>query len=139
MASISKKTRLLVAQRAKGCCEYCCSREDYSPDYFSVEHIIPRVLKGSDFLINLAYSCLACNSHKYTHIWITDPVSGILVALYNPRVDVWEQHFCWSDDYSLLTGLTPKGRATIQKLRLNRSSVVNLRVVLAAIGKHPPF
>ena len=139
MANISKKTRLLVAERAKRCCEYCFSQENYSPDYFSVEHIIPRVLKGSDFIINLAYSCLACNSHKYAHIEAYDPVLGLFVPLYNPRVDVWEQHFCWSDDYSILTGLTPKGRASIEKLRLNRASVVNLRVVLAAIGKHPPF
>ena len=139
MANISKKTRLHIAERAKHCCEYCFSQENYSPDYFSVEHIIPRVRKGSDSLINLAYSCLACNSHKYTHIEAADPVSGILFPLYNPRVDIWENHFCWSDDYALLTGLTPKGRATIEKLRLNRASVVNLRVVLAAIEKHPPI
>ena len=90
MANISKKTRQSVAERAKYCCEYCFSQENYSPDYFSVEHIVPRVLKGSDLLINLAYSCLACNNHKYTSIEVTDPVSGISVPLYNPRFDVWE-------------------------------------------------
>jgi hypothetical protein len=139
MANISKKTRLLVAERAKHCCEYCLSQAKYSSDYFSIEHIIPRFRKGSDFIINLAYACLACNNHKYTHIEAIDPVSGILVALYNPRIDVWAQHFCWSDDYSLLTGLTPKGRATIEKLHLNRAYVVNLRLVMTAVGKHPPF
>lgn len=139
MANIPKKIRFYVAERAKHCCEYSFSQTSYSPDYFSVEHIIPRVRKGSDSLFNLAYSCLACNNHKYTHIEAADPVSGISVPLYNPRIDVWEDHFCWSDGYALLTGITPKGRATIEKLRLNRASVVNLRVVLAAIGKHPPF
>jgi HNH endonuclease len=137
MANTPKKTRLTVAQRAKFCCEYCLSQEKYSPDYFSVEHIIPRVKKGSDALENLAYSCLACNSHKFTSIEAIDPISGILTNLYNPRIDIWEEHFCWSDDFSILTGITPKGRATIEKLRLNRSSVVNIRIVLADIGKHP--
>lgn len=138
MANISKKTRIFVAQRATFCCEYCWSQEKYCPDYFSVEHIMPRIRKGSDGLDNLAYSCLACNNHKYTHIEAIDPVSGISFPLYNPRIDIWEHHFRWSDDYSLLTGITPKGRATIEKLRLNRMPVINLRVVLAAIGKHPP-
>jgi hypothetical protein len=137
MASISKKTRLKVAQRAKFCCEYCLSQEKYSPDYFSVEHIIPRAKKGSDALDNLALSCLTCNGHKYTHVEAIDTVSGILTPLFNPRMDIWEQHFCWSDDLSILTGITPTGRATIERLRLNRASVVNIRVVLAAIGKHP--
>jgi HNH endonuclease len=137
MANISKKIRLLVAQRAGFCCEYCWSQEKYSPDYFSVEHIFPRIKKGSDALFNLAFACLTCNGYKYIFIEAIDPVSGIIVPLYNPRTDIWEQHFRWSDDYSLLTGITPIGRATVEKLRLNRTSVVNLRVVLAAIKKHP--
>ena len=45
----------------------------------------------------------------------------------------------WSDDYAILTGITPKGRATVDKLKLNRDSVINLRLVLSAIGKHPPY
>ena len=84
-------------------------------------------------------ACLACNSHKYTHTESLDPVSGIQVALYNPRIDRWESHFCWSDDFTILTGLTAKGRATIDRLYLNRNSVINLRKLLTAIGKHPPF
>ena len=139
MTSISKKTRFFIAERAMYCCEYCLSQENYSPDYFSVEHIMPKVRKGRDSLTNLAYSCLACNSHKYTHTEGIDPVLGVQVALFNPRIDIREFHFCWSDDFSILTGLTPKGRATIDKLHLNRISVVNLRKLLATIGKHPPF
>jgi hypothetical protein len=139
MASITKKTRLFVAQRGHFCCEYCLSQAKYSPDYFSVEHIIPRVKKGTDDLFNLAFACLACNNHKYSHILAIDPVSGILTPLYNPRFDEWKEHFCWSDDFSILTGITPNGRATVDKLKLNRDSVINLRLVLAAIGKHPPY
>jgi HNH endonuclease len=138
MANITKKTRLLVAQRASFCCEYCWSQAKYSPDYFSVEHIIPRIKNGVNELFNLAYACLACNNHKYVHIEAIDPVSGVLSPLYNPRIDAWEQHFRWSNDYAILTGISPIGRATVDKLKLNRPSLINLRIVLAAIGKHPP-
>lgn len=44
----------------------------------------------------------------------------------------------WSDDFTLIIGLTPTGRATIETLFLNREGVVNLRQLLYAIGKHPP-
>jgi hypothetical protein len=47
-------------------------------------------------------------------------------------------HFAWSDDFTLVIGLTPTGRATVEKLQLNRSGLVNLRRVLRAVGEHPP-
>lgn len=46
-----------VRSRANGCCEYCFSQNKYSPDPFSVEHIIPVSKGGSDEMDNLAYSC----------------------------------------------------------------------------------
>jgi len=58
--------------------------------------------------------------------------------LYHPRRQKWTDHFAWSDDATLVIGLTPTGRATVEKLQLNRSGLVNLRRVLQAIGSHPP-
>ena len=139
MANITKKTKFFIAQRAAFCCEYCISQEKYAPDYFSIEHIMPQAKKGTNAIENLAFSCLACNSHKYTHTHTIDPISGILVPLYNPRTDIWDNHFRWNNDFSLITGITPIGRATIEKLHLNRISLVNLRLVLAFVGKHPPY
>ena len=37
-----------------------------------------------------------------------------------------------------IDALTPKGRATVARLQLNREGVVNLRRLLRRIGKHPP-
>ena len=34
--------------------------------------------------------------------------------------------------------LTPIGRATVDKLQLNRPGVVNLRAILRDAGEHPP-
>ena len=139
MATVTKKDRQIVAVRALFCCEYCLSQEDYSPDYFSVEHIIPKAKNGTNSIENLAYACLACNSHKYTHTEGIDPVSGFTVSLYNPRKDIWHNHFQWNNDFSLIMGITAIGRATIERLHLNRVSVINLRLVLTPLAKHPPY
>jgi hypothetical protein len=56
-----------------------------------------------------------------------DPVSGTGVPLYHPRHHRWDEHFAWSDDFLLMIGLTPTGRATVDVLLLNRDGVVNLR------------
>jgi hypothetical protein len=31
------------------------------------------------------------------------------VPLYHPRGDTWESHFAWSNDFTLVIGLTPTG------------------------------
>jgi len=127
-----------VAERAHGCCEYCVSQVDYSPDPFSGEHIRPRSLGGTDELDNLAYSCLGCNYKKFTSVDAIDPFTKQRVFLFHPRHDRWEEHFAWSEDFTLIRGITPTGRATVEKLDLNREGVVNLRRALVAFRKHPP-
>jgi hypothetical protein len=66
-----------------------------------------------------------------------DPVPGVLVPLFHPRQQRWSQHFLWSQDTMIVIGRTPIGHATVERLRLNRAGVVNLRRVLATIGPHP--
>lgn len=136
--SVSTAKRKLVAERAGFVCEYCFSQKNFSPDPFSVEHIIPKSKKGSDELENLALSCQGCNGFKYNKILAIDPLSGRNVRIYNPRRDVWKNHFAWHKSFSEIVGLTAKGRATINLLKLNREEVVNLRKVLYLYGKHPP-
>ena len=128
----------LVIARAGGCCEYCLSQLLFSPDPFSVEHILPLVKGGSDDPDNLALSCQGCNNHKYVHTSAIDPVTGQSAPLYHPRHDHWAEHFAWIDNCERLIGLTPTGRATILCLHLNRLGVVNLRNALYTLGRHPP-
>jgi hypothetical protein len=135
---VTVQQRILVAQRAAGCCEYCFSQARFSPDPFSVEHIVPRAQGGTDELENLALACQGCNNRKYIHTSARDPVTGEVVPLYHPRNHRWYEHFTWSEDYSLLLGLTPLGRATVVRLHLNREGVVNLRLVLRTVHEHPP-
>jgi hypothetical protein len=135
---VTSEQRAAVIERASGCCEYCWSQARFATQAFSVEHIVPRSKGGMTTLDNLALSCQGCNNHKYTHTTARDPVSGHIVPLYHPRQHQWREHFAWNDDYSLLIGLTPIGRAAVEVLRLNREGVRNLRRVLYAVGEHPP-
>jgi hypothetical protein len=135
---ISADLREQVSLRANGCCEYCRSQACYTTQAFLVEHILPRVQGGATSLDNLALACQGYNNHKYNKVAAPDPVSGELVSLYHPRHDRWDTHFAWSDDFTLVIGLTATGRATVEALHLNRDGVVNLRRLLYAIGQHPP-
>lgn len=130
--------RRTVFRRAHDRCEYCLSQLTFSPDPFVVEHIYPVALGGLTRLDNLALSCSGCNGKKYNHIDAYDIVTGKNVALYHPRRDKWRDHFVWQEDYTQIIGITPTGRATVEKLALNREGVVNLRLALRAFGKHPP-
>ena len=132
------QTRHTVAERAGNCCEYCQSQARFSPDPFSVEHVIPRSREGTDDSVNLAFSCQGCNNRKYTSTTARDPITGNEVSLFHPRRHEWHDHFAWSDDLTRVVGLTPTGRATADKLQLNRSGVARLRRVLRDAGLHPP-
>ena len=128
-----------VFERAAGCCEYCLSQVKFSPDPFVVEHIVPRVSGGPSQLDNLAFSCQGCNNHKFTSTQARDPFTGQFAPLYHPRWHLWKDHFAWRDEFTRIVGLTPTGRATIERLQLNREGLVNLREALCLTHRHPPL
>ncbi len=135
---ISKQKRAEIEERADGLCEYCRLPHTLSTHPFSIEHILPISKSGNNDLENLALACSACNGSKYNKTEAVDPDSLEIVALYNPRKDVWDEHFAWNSDFSLIVGLTAKGRATVAALKLNRERTVNIRKFLHSVGKHPP-
>jgi 5-methylcytosine-specific restriction endonuclease McrA len=63
---LTAKQKEAIAHRASGCCEYCRSQARFSPDPFSIEHIIPRSKGGTDENGNLALACQGCNNRKYS-------------------------------------------------------------------------
>ena len=135
---ISPKVRKLVEKRAKGCCEYCYSQQFFSSDRFTLDHIQPYSQEGSNLSENLAFSCQGCNRRKYTHTKAIDPKTQKKVPLYNPRKHKWKKHFQWVNGYQEIEGISKIGRATVEKLELNRTGVRNLRRVLSESGEHPP-
>lgn len=137
-AYIPKKTKELVKNRANFRCEYCQVLMDFSPEPFDIDHIIPICKGGQSVHLNLALSCGGCNSFKHIKIDWFDPIDRTLVSLFHPRKDIWIDHFTWSADFSLIVGITPIGRATIDALKMNRLGLVNLRKALVVFGEHPP-
>jgi HNH endonuclease len=127
-----------VTERARRYCEYCRCSSLFHSDPFSIEHIIPEVLGGDTITANLAFACLGCNKYKSIFTVAIDPVAEQEVPLFHPRTQIWEEHFAWNDDFTLVIGLTSSGRATVERLRLNRLGLVNLRRALHHFGVHPP-
>jgi 5-methylcytosine-specific restriction endonuclease McrA len=64
MVYIPKNLRKLVRERAKYCCEYCKTPEQFNGAISEVDHVTPHSLGGETSLENLAAACRNCNSHK---------------------------------------------------------------------------
>jgi hypothetical protein len=103
-----------------------------------VEHITPVAQGGSSDADNLWQACPLCNGHKGTQTKSVDPLTDEQVWLFNPRHQVWSDHFCWSKDGTQIIGLTPVGRATVLALKLNNEHLVRARRRWVAVGWHPP-
>jgi hypothetical protein len=56
---------------------------------------------------------------KSDHISGIDSESREATPLFNPRQDAWSEHFDFDAEKFQLLGRTPKGRATIDQLRMN--------------------
>lgn len=138
MTKVSAQMRRDVIKRAKESCEYCRSNSAFSDSPFDVEHINPISADGKTVSENLALSCHGCNLHKSSKIDGYDVISEEVIRLFHPRIDDWKEHFAWAQEFSIIVGLTPIGRATIETLKLNRKGLVNQRKLLYHFGEHPP-
>ncbi len=92
-SSIPAALRQLTSDRAEGKCEYCLIHQDFSIYSHEIDHIIAVKHGGQTIAENLALSCLPCNRHKGSDLATFDPVSGEIVPLFNPRTQVWSEHF----------------------------------------------
>jgi hypothetical protein len=138
VSAFSEVRRAEVATRAAHRCEYCRLPTRGQVATFPIDHILPRNRGGTTDLDNLALTCPHCNAHKWTASEGSDPATGKVAAFFNPRRDVWTDHFEWSaSPPGELVGRTPMGRATIAGLQINDADMVELRVLLAELGLFP--
>lgn len=135
---ISLVLREEVRQRADYRGEYCHASETWQYVEFTLEHIVPLTEGGGDESANLALACFACNRRKWDKRQGFDPETQTLQRFFNPRQDVWHEHFVWSADGLTIIGLTPIGRATISGLELNRDRAKLIRAADTVVGRHPP-
>lgn len=130
--------RQRVAEQARYRCSYCLTQEVVSGVPLTVEHIVPQAKGGQTTEENLWLSCRLCNEAKGVLTEAFDPESNATVPLFNPRTQVWAEHFTWSDDGAQVIGKTPPGRATVVALSLNSELHMRARAIWVEAGWHPP-
>jgi hypothetical protein len=132
---VSAALRQQVIDRAQSRCEYCLWPEAFSIYHHEVDHLIALKHGGQTASDNLVLACLPCNRHKGSDLTSIDPVSGKVTLLFNPRIQLWRDHFQLQEGYIL--GLSAIGRTTVFLLRFNDSTRIQVRQNLIAYGLYP--
>jgi len=127
-------TKEFVHNRANGCCEYCLTCEINIGQALHVEHINPA---SGDHPDNLCLACPNCNLSKASATSAIDSETNEEAPLFNPRTQIWREHFEWQDNHAIIQGLTSIGRATVDRLRMNRPRIVLARKRWEQAGLHP--
>lgn len=129
---MSPRVRRQVRQRAGGRCEYCHLPEAVAELHFQVDHVVAQKHGGGSGIVNLAWACFRCNTHKGPNLAGKDRRTRRVLRLFNPRTDAWKDHFRWSGP--TLIGKTGIGRVTVDVLCINRPDALLLRRSLMAEG-----
>lgn len=124
----------LVSARAHHACEYCHAPEIVFNLPFEVEHITPQSRGGEVAEDNLALSCRSCNLYKSDYVSASDELTRREVRLFNPRRDIWNEHFSMVEEIGEIEGLTEIGRATVSRLRINSKAQVKARKQWLRLG-----
>lgn len=109
--------------------------QDFSIYSHEVDRIIAVKHGGQTIAENLALSCLPCNRYKGSDLATFDPLTGEIVPLFNPRTQIWSEHFRL--DNGQIIGIATTGRATVFLLKLNEPKRLQIRQVLMAQGLYP--
>lgn len=129
---MDESVRQLVRERAGNRCEYCRLPQQALPwARFHVEHVRARQHGGGNELENLALACRRCNAFKGPNLAAIDSETGAMTQLFNPRTDVWAQHFQLI--HLEIVGLSAIGRATVDLLNMNDPDRVELRAALTEL------
>lgn len=125
MTYVPAPLRRQVIERAGNRCEYCLLTAGLAFYPHEVDHVIAEKHGGATELDNLAFSCWRCNRHKGSDLTSFDPETRELSPLFNPRTQVWADHFAYGRE--MIVGLTPEGRTTVNLLGLNSEERLNER------------
>jgi len=132
---IPAELRRLVIGRARRRCEYCGLSESISFYPHEIDHVVAEKHDGRTVADNLAYTCARCNRFKGSDLGSFDPLTGQFTFLFNPRTQIWEEHFAVSENR--ITGITPAGRVTVKLLQMNMPERIAERHTANELGRHP--
>lgn len=100
---------------------------------FQIVHIVSLKHGGSNDIENLAYCCPDCNYFKGTDLGSIINENA-LILFYNPRIDVWNEHF------EVINGIiSPKndiGKVTEQIFKFNDVDRLIFRRELIQLGHY---
>lgn len=136
MSAIPASLRQLTIHRAANRCEYCGISQVGQVATFHIDHIVPSAGGGETTSENLALACVSCSLRKGARQAIKDLETGKEVSFFNPRQQIWKEHFSWEG--VKVVGLTATGRATTKALDLNRATMLAIRAEEEILGRHPP-
>lgn len=126
MTYVPATLRRQVIERARNRCEYCLISAEVAFFPHEVDHVVAEKHGGATEISNLALACWRCNRHKGSDLTSFDPETRQLSPLFNPRTQVWAEHFAYERERVI--GLTPEGRTTVNLLRLNREERLSERL-----------
>jgi len=135
MTYIPAELRRQVIERAENCCEYCRLSQDDDEFSFHIDHIVAEKHHGETIPENLCLSCYVCNIHKGSDIASVDLETRQVIPLYNPRTQIWSEHFELEDER--IKPLTPNGRVTVSLLHFNDLERLAERSILLKLGRYP--
>ena len=135
---LPEELRARIAGADRNRCAFCQTSEANSGLPLTIDHIQPKSHEGETIFENLCQACRTCNEFKGSLTEAIDPLSGEFASLFNPRTQIWKEHFEWSADGTHLQGLTSIGRATVVALQVNRPVIVAARSRWVSGGWHPP-
>lgn len=127
MTYVPTALRREVVERAGNRCEYCLLAAEVAFYPHEVDHIVAEKHGGATDIDNLAFACWRCNRHKGSDLSSFDPLTRQLSPLFNPRTQVWSEHFSYEREK--IVGLTPEGRTTVNLLRLNTEERLSERLM----------
>lgn len=136
---IATSQRERIALEAKNRCGYCLRTEELMGMRMTVDHIIPSAAGGTTTEDNLWLACRHCNEFKGVQTEARDHQTGEVVNLFNPRKQIWHEHFGWSENGTEIIGKTPCGRATVSALKMNNPQIVVARRMWVSSGWWPPL
>ncbi len=134
-SAIAQKLKKEVAHRAGFRCEYCLLSERVSYFSFHIEHIRSIKHGGNNHSENLAYCCPDCNFYKGTDAGTFVDDGFNLVRFFNPRIDIWQEHFEIHE--AKIHGKLAMGIATTQIFKFNEIDRLVFRKQLAELELFP--
>jgi len=129
---VSARLRRLVVERAGNRCEYCLFPQWAATHRHEPDHIVAIQHGGTSEEQNLALACIHCNRYKGGNLTSIDPVTKDIVRLFNPRTDLWAEHFELRG--AVIIPVAAIGRVTVSFLRFNDQTRIGERQKLLDRG-----